>query len=52
LPEPASVIDAASAFRVPTDASEADGTFNWDHTTLVVAETTKTRRISSAAIVT
>lgn len=40
MPEPAPVIDciAASAFRVPTDAPEADGTLNWDHTTLVVAE--------------
>jgi L-alanine-DL-glutamate epimerase-like enolase superfamily enzyme len=38
MPEP--VIDriAASAFRIPTDAPEADGTLNWDHTTLVVAE--------------
>jgi L-alanine-DL-glutamate epimerase-like enolase superfamily enzyme len=40
MPEPAPVIEriAASAFRIPTDAPEADGTFNWDHTTLVVAE--------------
>ncbi len=30
----------ASAYRVPTDAPEADGTFAWDHTTLVVAEAT------------
>jgi len=29
---------AASAFRIATDAPEADGTFAWDHTTLVVAE--------------
>jgi L-alanine-DL-glutamate epimerase-like enolase superfamily enzyme len=28
----------ASAFRIPTDAPEADGTLSWDHTTLVVAE--------------
>jgi L-alanine-DL-glutamate epimerase-like enolase superfamily enzyme len=30
----------ASAFRIPTDAPEADGTIAWDHTTLVVAEVT------------
>jgi len=29
---------AAAAFRIPTDAPEADGTLAWDHTTLVVAE--------------
>jgi L-alanine-DL-glutamate epimerase-like enolase superfamily enzyme len=29
---------AARAFRVPTDAPEADGTLSWDHTTVVVAE--------------
>jgi L-alanine-DL-glutamate epimerase-like enolase superfamily enzyme len=29
---------AVSAFRVPTDAHEADGTLSWDQTTLVVAE--------------
>jgi L-alanine-DL-glutamate epimerase-like enolase superfamily enzyme len=28
----------ASAFKIPTDAPEADGTLSWDHTTLVVAE--------------
>jgi L-alanine-DL-glutamate epimerase-like enolase superfamily enzyme len=28
----------ASAFRIPTDAPEADGTLSWDQTTLVVAE--------------
>lgn len=28
----------ASAYRVPTDAQEADGTFAWDATTLVVVE--------------
>ncbi len=27
-----------AAYRVPTDAPEADGTFNWDATTLVVVE--------------
>lgn len=27
-----------SAFRVPTDAPEADGTFSWDRTTMVIAE--------------
>jgi L-alanine-DL-glutamate epimerase-like enolase superfamily enzyme len=31
-------IDAA-AFRIPTDAPEADGTFAWDATTLVVVHT-------------
>jgi L-alanine-DL-glutamate epimerase-like enolase superfamily enzyme len=36
----APVIDrvAATAFRIPTDAPEADGTIAWDSTTLVVAE--------------
>jgi L-alanine-DL-glutamate epimerase-like enolase superfamily enzyme len=29
---------AARAFTVPTDAPEADGTFSWDATTIVVAE--------------
>ena len=28
----------ASAFTVPTDAHESDGTFSWDETTIVVAE--------------
>lgn len=28
----------ASAYRIPTDAPEADGTFTWDATTLVVVE--------------
>ncbi len=28
----------ASAYRIPTDAPEADGTFAWNHTGLVVAE--------------
>ncbi|HEY0840898.1 MAG TPA: mandelate racemase, partial [Vulgatibacter sp.] len=27
-----------SAYRVPTDAPEADGTIQWDHTTLVLVE--------------
>jgi L-alanine-DL-glutamate epimerase-like enolase superfamily enzyme len=30
----------ARAFRIPTDAPEADGTITWDSTTLVVAEVT------------
>ncbi len=30
----------ASAFVVPTEGPEADGTLTWDHTTLVVAEVT------------
>ncbi|MCC8405878.1 mandelate racemase [Paraburkholderia sp. MMS20-SJTN17] len=29
---------AARAFRIPTDAPEADGTFAWDATTLIVVE--------------
>lgn len=28
----------ASAYRVPTDAPEADGTIEWDHTTMVLVE--------------
>jgi L-alanine-DL-glutamate epimerase-like enolase superfamily enzyme len=28
----------ASAFRIPTDAQESDGTFEWDATTLVLVE--------------
>ncbi|HEX4458925.1 MAG TPA: enolase C-terminal domain-like protein [Polyangia bacterium] len=31
---------AVSAFRVPTDAPESDGTLAWDHTTLVRVEVT------------
>ena len=27
-----------SAYKVPTDAPESDGTYAWDHTTLVVVE--------------
>jgi L-alanine-DL-glutamate epimerase-like enolase superfamily enzyme len=30
----------ASAYRIPTDAPEADGTLSWDATTLVIAEIT------------
>ena len=29
---------AVSAYKVPTDAPESDGTYAWDHTTLVVVE--------------
>jgi L-alanine-DL-glutamate epimerase-like enolase superfamily enzyme len=29
---------SASALRIPTDAPEADGTFAWDHTTIVIVE--------------
>src|SRR5690349_15221927 len=29
---------AASALRIPTDAPEQDGTFAWDHTTIVIVE--------------
>ncbi len=28
----------ASAYRVPTEAPEEDGTFNWDATTLILVE--------------
>ena len=28
----------ASAYKIPTDKPEADGTFKWDHTVLVLAE--------------
>jgi L-alanine-DL-glutamate epimerase-like enolase superfamily enzyme len=31
---------AVSAYRVPTDAPEADGTFTWDATTVIVVELT------------
>jgi L-alanine-DL-glutamate epimerase-like enolase superfamily enzyme len=31
---------AASAYRIPTDGPESDGTLEWDSTTLVVAEVT------------
>jgi hypothetical protein len=29
----------ATAYRIPTDAPESDGTFAWDSTTLVLEET-------------
>jgi L-alanine-DL-glutamate epimerase-like enolase superfamily enzyme len=37
---PAATVDrvAASAYRIPTDAPEGDGTFAWDATTLVVTQ--------------
>ena len=35
--QPAVTSVVASAFRIPTDAPEADGTLAWDHTTIVVA---------------
>jgi L-alanine-DL-glutamate epimerase-like enolase superfamily enzyme len=40
MPESAPVIErvVASAFRIPTDAPEADGTLSWEQTTLIVAE--------------
>ena len=40
MPNAAPVIDriTASALRIPTDAPEADGTFAWDHTTIVIVE--------------
>ena len=34
---------AAAAFRIPTDAPEADGTLRWSHTILVVVEVTAGR---------
>ena len=36
--EPKIAETAATAFTIPTDAPEADGTFAWDSTTLVVVE--------------
>jgi len=40
MPDAAPVIEkiAASALRIPTDAPEADGTFAWDSTTIVIVE--------------
>jgi L-alanine-DL-glutamate epimerase-like enolase superfamily enzyme len=40
MPAPEPLIErvATSAFTIPTDAPEADGTLAWDHTTLVVVE--------------
>ena len=29
-----------SAYTIPTDSPESDGTFTWDHTTLILVETT------------
>ena len=34
----ASIGSTVSAYKVPTDAPESDGTYAWDHTTLVVVE--------------
>jgi len=40
LPDaPVCLIDARS-YVIPTDAPEADGTIEWDHTTIVVVEAT------------
>ena len=36
---------SAKAFTIPTDAPEADGTFAWDSTTLVLAEVRAADRI-------
>jgi hypothetical protein len=38
--KPAIVIDRidASAYKIPTDFPEADGTYSWDHTVLVLVE--------------
>src|SRR4051794_18937433 len=40
MPNLVPVIDriATSVLRIPTDAPEADGTFAWDHTTIVIPE--------------
>ncbi len=38
MPEAAIKSVSASAFTIPTDAPEADGTFAWNSTTLVLAE--------------
>jgi L-alanine-DL-glutamate epimerase-like enolase superfamily enzyme len=32
-----------SAYKIPTDGEESDGTFQWDHTTIVVVEFTADR---------
>src|SRR3954451_13858085 len=37
-PEPTVAAVQATAFTVPTDRPEADGTIAWDHTTMVVVE--------------
>src|SRR4051812_4950485 len=34
-----------SAYRVPTEAPESDGTIAWDHTTLVLVEATAGGRV-------
>jgi L-alanine-DL-glutamate epimerase-like enolase superfamily enzyme len=39
MTEAAIVRIAARAFQIPTDAPEADGTFAWDKTTIVLVET-------------
>ena len=38
LPEAAIREVSTSAYRIPTDAPEADGTAQWDATTLVLAQ--------------
>lgn len=42
MPAPAALVGrvAVSAYTVPTDTPEADGTFSWDSTTLVLVEVT------------
>lgn len=37
-----------TAYRIPTDAPEADGTFAWDATTLVLVELDAAARPGSA----
>ena len=38
MPDAAIKSVSASVFTIPTDAPEADGTFAWNSTTLVLAE--------------
>ncbi|HZV21491.1 MAG TPA: enolase C-terminal domain-like protein [Hyphomicrobiales bacterium] len=40
MPEAAITKVSASAFKIPTDGPEADGTFSWSSTTMVLAEVT------------
>ena len=34
---------AATAYEIPTDAPEADGTLEWDRTDMVIVEMCRTR---------
>jgi hypothetical protein len=42
MTDPTAAVDSAraTAYTVPTDAPEADGTYAWDKTTLILAEVT------------